>query len=92
LKSKNNFFAKNHCEIQVRTILLCTLYSIKYGTSVKGLHIFGGNFDIQSISQKTLKFESQSSINGFSWDFLGKKNNFSYFFSSLPKTAAFYDS
>ncbi len=24
------FFAKNHCEIQVRTILACTLYSIKY--------------------------------------------------------------
>ncbi len=22
------FFAKNHCEIQVRTILVCTLYSI----------------------------------------------------------------
>jgi hypothetical protein len=24
------FFAKNHCEIQVRTILICALYSIKY--------------------------------------------------------------
>jgi TRAP-type mannitol/chloroaromatic compound transport system permease large subunit len=24
-------FAKNHCEVQVRTILVCTLYSIKYG-------------------------------------------------------------
>ncbi len=38
LKNKNNFFAKNHCEIQVRTILVYTLYSIKYGineTSVK---------------------------------------------------------
>jgi hypothetical protein len=31
LKNKNNFFAKNHCEIQVRTILVCTLYLIKYG-------------------------------------------------------------
>ncbi len=30
LKNKN--FAKNHCEIQVRTILVCALYSIKYGT------------------------------------------------------------
>ncbi len=29
LKNKNNFFAKNHCEIQVHTILVCTLYSIK---------------------------------------------------------------
>jgi len=34
------FFSKNHCEIQVRTILVCALYSIKYGrlfinTSVK---------------------------------------------------------
>ncbi len=28
---KNPFFAKNHCEIQVRTILVYTLYSIKYG-------------------------------------------------------------
>ncbi len=25
------FFAKNHCEIQVRTILICPLYLIKYG-------------------------------------------------------------
>jgi hypothetical protein len=25
------FFAKNHCKIQVRTILVCALYSIKYG-------------------------------------------------------------
>ncbi len=24
------FFAKNHCEIQVRTIIICALYSIKY--------------------------------------------------------------
>jgi hypothetical protein len=25
-------FAKNHCEIQVCAILVCALYSIKYGT------------------------------------------------------------
>jgi hypothetical protein len=25
------FFWQNHCKIQVRTILVCTLYSIKYG-------------------------------------------------------------
>ncbi len=31
LKNKNIFVAKNDCEIQVRTILVCTLYSIKYG-------------------------------------------------------------
>ncbi len=31
LKNKNICFAKNHCEIQVRTILVCPLYSIKYG-------------------------------------------------------------
>ena len=31
LKNKNNIFAKNHCEIKVCTILVCTLYSIKYG-------------------------------------------------------------
>jgi hypothetical protein len=41
LKNKNNFFAKNHREIHVRTILVCALYSINYGTSqdktVKGL-------------------------------------------------------
>ena len=29
------FFAKNHCEIQVCTILVCALYSIKYGTTKK---------------------------------------------------------
>jgi hypothetical protein len=34
LKIKNNFFAKNYCEIQVRTILICALYSIKYGIEV----------------------------------------------------------
>jgi hypothetical protein len=33
LKNKNILFAKNHCEFHVRTILVCTLYSIKYGTS-----------------------------------------------------------
>ena len=32
LKNKNNFFAKNHCEVQACTILVCALYSIKYGT------------------------------------------------------------
>jgi hypothetical protein len=26
LKIKNNFFAKNYCEIQVHTILVCALY------------------------------------------------------------------
>jgi hypothetical protein len=25
-----NFFAKSHCEIQARTLLVCALYSIKY--------------------------------------------------------------
>jgi hypothetical protein len=30
LEKLNKFFAKNHCEIQVRTILVCTLCSIKY--------------------------------------------------------------
>ncbi len=29
LKNKNNFFAKNHYEIQVGTLLVCGLYSIK---------------------------------------------------------------
>jgi hypothetical protein len=33
LKNKNKiFFAKNHCEIQVHTILVCALCAIKYGT------------------------------------------------------------
>ncbi len=27
------FFAKTHCEIQVRTIPVCALYLIKYDTS-----------------------------------------------------------
>jgi len=34
LDKQNYFFAKNHCEIQVRTILVCTLYSIKYGITL----------------------------------------------------------
>ncbi len=37
LKNKNNSFAKNHCEIQVCTILVCTLYSIKYRKSARQL-------------------------------------------------------
>jgi hypothetical protein len=28
---KKIFFPKNHCKIQARTILVCALYSIKYG-------------------------------------------------------------
>ncbi len=28
---KKFFFAKNYCEIQVSPLLVCTLYSIKYG-------------------------------------------------------------
>jgi hypothetical protein len=32
LKNKINFFAKNHCEIQVRTILVGPLYAIEYDT------------------------------------------------------------
>jgi hypothetical protein len=31
LKNKYIFFTKNHFEIQVRAILVCTLHSIKYG-------------------------------------------------------------
>jgi hypothetical protein len=34
LENKINFFAKNHYEIQVCTILVCTLYSIKYGIPI----------------------------------------------------------
>jgi hypothetical protein len=33
LEKKINFFAKKNCEIQVRTLLVSTLYSIKYSTS-----------------------------------------------------------
>ncbi len=33
LENKINFLVKIHCEIQVHTILVCTLYSIKYGIS-----------------------------------------------------------
>ncbi len=43
---KKIFFSKNHCEIQVRTILVCALYSIKYGTFSKILR-----------AQKTQKFD-----------------------------------
>ncbi len=33
LEKYKNTFSKNHCEIQVRTFLVCALYSIKYGKS-----------------------------------------------------------
>jgi hypothetical protein len=39
LENKIIFFAKNHCEIQVRAILVCTSYSIKYGI-LKSKNIF----------------------------------------------------
>ncbi len=29
---RNSIFAKNHCKIKVRTILICSLYSRKYDT------------------------------------------------------------
>ncbi len=32
LEKQKYFFYKNHCEIQVRTILVCALYLIKYDT------------------------------------------------------------
>jgi hypothetical protein len=32
LEKQKYFFAKNHCEIQLCTILVCALYSIKYCT------------------------------------------------------------
>jgi hypothetical protein len=34
LKNKNIFFAKNHCEIQVPTVLVCALYSVKYSITI----------------------------------------------------------
>jgi hypothetical protein len=40
LENKNNFFVKNHCEIQVHTILVCALYSIKYGNFFHFLPFF----------------------------------------------------
>jgi hypothetical protein len=33
-------FAKNHCEIQVSTIPVCALYSIKYGETCLSIKIF----------------------------------------------------
>ncbi len=33
LEKLNKIFAKNHCEIQVRTKLECPFYSIKYGNT-----------------------------------------------------------
>jgi hypothetical protein len=36
LKNKNIIFAKNNCEIQMCTILVCALYSIKYNTPIIG--------------------------------------------------------
>ncbi len=43
LEKLNNFFAKNNCEIQVGTILVCALFSIKYSIvyfiSLQGAHL-----------------------------------------------------
>jgi len=44
LKHRNNFFAKNHCEIQVRTILVRALNSIKYGSFKR--NIMNGILDL----------------------------------------------
>jgi hypothetical protein len=34
LERKLIFLPKNHCKIQVRTVHVCALYSIKYGTTI----------------------------------------------------------
>jgi hypothetical protein len=36
---EKNIFAQNYCEIQVRTILVCTFYSIKYSIEMNRGHI-----------------------------------------------------
>jgi hypothetical protein len=41
LEKLNKNFAKNHCEIQVRTLLVCALYSIKYGICSRSVYICG---------------------------------------------------
>ncbi len=73
LEKNKNIYSKNHCEIQVRTILVCALYSIKYGTFSKILR-----------AQKTQKFDQLRPKKlkwGFVWifgDFL-HGNSFGYF-------------
>jgi hypothetical protein len=39
LEKKINIFAKNCCEIQGQTILVCTLYSIKYSICKSNLNV-----------------------------------------------------
>jgi hypothetical protein len=38
---KKIFFSKNHCEIQVRTIIVCALHSSKYSTILPFFHSIG---------------------------------------------------
>jgi hypothetical protein len=55
LKNKNNFFAKNHCEIQLCTILVCALYPIKYGTYFQLTELPNYNKLFESIEIEILK-------------------------------------
>ncbi len=52
------FFAKNHCEIQVRTILICAFYSIEYSRSKKTFHRKKTPSKTGQISVKMLQFSS----------------------------------
>ena len=53
LKNKNNFYAKNHCEIHVNTILVCALCSIKYSVIHTKCHILIGLLSLVILSVKT---------------------------------------
>jgi hypothetical protein len=50
------FFAKNHCEIQVRTILVCLLYLIKYGIYFNVLLITGCSIYLVRITRIRVYF------------------------------------
>ncbi len=43
------FFAKNHCEIQVHTLLVCASYSIKYDTQNTEMKFKKSNFKFDLI-------------------------------------------
>jgi hypothetical protein len=50
-KIKIFIFAKNHCEIQVHTVLVCTLYLIKY----RMRSVIGPNVVLSQISSSTIQ-------------------------------------
>ncbi len=55
------FFAKNHCEIQVHTILVRPLYSIKYNTQNTEMKLKTSNFKLNEKVDLIVRFNGWNS-------------------------------